>query len=87
MKSGGGPKEEARRRAEVIIIYNFIIFCFTISTPLGDTKMPLPMIDPTMTVTPFRRVILGLSSIVSFGATVFSPLLSLSGSYQNNILV
>lgn len=35
------------------------------NTPVGDTKIPDPMMLPTMTVTPFRRVILGLRVISS----------------------
>ena len=34
-------------------------------TPLGETKIPLPMMEPTMTVTPLRRVILAFSSTFS----------------------
>ena len=49
-----------------------MINVLTLSTPLGDTNMPLPIIDPTMTVTPFRRVILGFSSIVSSAVVGFS---------------
>lgn len=30
-------------------------------TPVGETKMPEPMIDPTMTVHPFNRLILAFS--------------------------
>ena len=37
----------------------------TIRTPLGDTNIPLPMIDPTMTVTPFNKVILAFNSTLS----------------------
>ena len=37
----------------------------TASTPLGDTKMPLPMMEPTMTVQPFIKVIFGFSSTFS----------------------
>ena len=35
-------------------------------TPPGDMKIPLPIIDPTMTVTPLSRDILAFSSIVLF---------------------
>lgn len=31
------------------------------STPVGDTKMPEPIIEPTITVQPFTRLILALS--------------------------
>lgn len=33
--------------------------CF--NTPVGDTKMPEPMIDPTITVHPFKRLIFAFS--------------------------
>ena len=33
-------------------------------TPPGEMKIPLPIIDPTMTVIPFSRDILAFSSIV-----------------------
>ena len=33
-------------------------------TPPGDMKIPLPIIDPTMTVIPFSRDILAFNSIV-----------------------
>ena len=35
------------------------------STPVGDTKMPDPMMQPTMTPHPFRRLISALSFIPS----------------------
>lgn len=37
------------------------------STPVGETKIPEPMMLPTMTVIPFRRVIFGLRVISSSG--------------------
>jgi hypothetical protein len=45
----------------------------TSSTPLGDTKMPLPMMDPTMTVTPLSSVIFGFSSTTSSPVPCNSP--------------
>ena len=47
------------------ILKIFQLVQYTIKTPLGDTNIPLPMMDPTMTVTPFNRVILAFSSIFS----------------------
>lgn len=38
------------------------------NTPVGDMNMPDPMMLPTMTVTPFKRLILGFSSIPSSSA-------------------
>lgn len=35
------------------------------NTPVGDINIPDPMMLPTMTVMPFKRLILGLSSIPS----------------------
>ena len=53
----------------------------TIRTPPGEMKIPLPMIEPTMTVTPLRRLILGFSSIVESSLTsLFSSSTSLRGT-------
>jgi len=50
-------------------------------TPPGEMKIPLPMMEPTMTVTPLRRLILGLSSIVESSLTsLFSSSTSLRGT-------
>jgi hypothetical protein len=51
------------------------------STPVGLTKIPEPIIDPTITVIPFRRLILALrvtspwfsSTIALLGLSLLSP--------------
>jgi len=42
------------------------------NTPVGDMNMPDTIMLPTMTVTPFKRLILGFSSIPSSLAGVTS---------------
>ena len=43
----------------------FTTICvLTMRTPPGDMKIPLPIIDPTMTVTPLSRDIFAFNSIV-----------------------
>ena len=43
-------------------------------TPFGETKIPDPIIDPTITVQPFRRDILGFKLICfDSGATASGP--------------
>jgi len=68
------------------------------NTPVGDMNMPDPMMLPTMTVTPFKRLILGFSSIPSSsaGATSastadpssfrFTPISSLDYSFLTQLL-
>lgn len=68
------------------------------NTPVGEMNMPDPMMLPTMTVTPFKRLILGFSSIPSSlsGATSastadpssfrFTPIFSLDCSFLTQFL-
>lgn len=56
------------------------VFC---NTPVGDTKIPEPIMLPTMTVIPFNRLIFALRQISSSpDDTVFCPPPSLSGTTE-----
>jgi hypothetical protein len=50
-------------------------------TPVGDTKMPEPMMLPTITVTPFKRLIFAFRQISSSpDVMAFFPAASFSGT-------
>ena len=50
-------------------------------TPVGETKIPLPMMQPMMTVQPFIRVISAFSLIPS---SSFSPVASATESISSS---
>lgn len=52
-----------------------------IKTPLGDTKIPDPMMDPTITVQPFKRDIFGLRQILSSPGDLAAGAVSGSGPF------
>ena len=57
-------------------------YALTMRTPPGEMKMPLPIIEPTITVTPFNKLIFGFSSIVESSRSFFSghPSISFKGT-------
>ena len=58
-----------------------LIKMFTISTPPGEMKIPLPIIEPTITVTPFSKLIFGFNSIVESSVLSLTSLISFRGTF------
>ena len=58
----------------------------TLRTPLGETKIPLPMIDPTITVHPFNKVIVFFSSTRLFSSQPPSYFHTIYPSQRQNLL-